>query len=121
MAGYKGTELTARHIQGAVIGGVTIEGEAALKVMGSGTSLQLCEIHLKKGYFHPLHHHPGHESIGFVISGRIEMQIGDAVFVLGPGDSWHHPIGVHHSTRALADSHVVEAHSPLRPEYMPKS
>lgn len=120
MAGIKGAERARRHIKGAVIGGVVIEGEASLKVIGSGKSLQLCELHIKKGYYHPLHDHPEHESIGFVISGLMQMQIGDEVYDLGPGDGWHHPIGVRHSTRALEDSHVVEAHTPLRSEYLPE-
>jgi quercetin dioxygenase-like cupin family protein len=119
MSAFSGKTIPQRHINGAVIGGVTIEGEASLRVMGSGKALQLCELYLKKGYYHPLHHHPEHESIGYVISGRIEMQIGDQTYYLEAGDSWHHPIGVPHSTRALEDSYAVESHNPLRPEYLP--
>lgn len=121
MSAYRGKDLPQRHINGAVIGGVVIEGEADLRVMGSGAALQLCELYLKKGYYHPLHSHPEHESIGYVISGKIEMQIGEQTYLLGPGDSWHHPIGVPHSTRALEDSYAVEAHNPLRPEYLPEN
>lgn len=121
MSGFKGKDLPQRHIKGAVIGGVVIEGEADLRVVGSGAALQLCELYLKKGFYHPLHNHPEHESIGYVISGKIEMQIGDQMFQLGAGDSWRHPVGVPHSTRALENSYAVEAHNPLRPEYQPRT
>ena len=101
-----------------VIGGVHLEGEAQLKLMTSGANLQLVELRLKKGYYHPRHNHPEHESIGYVISGDVEMTIGDQTYRLGPGDSWHHGVGVPHSTKALTDTYAVEAHSPLRPEYL---
>lgn len=120
MSAFSGKTIPQRHINGAVIGGVVIEGEASLRVMGSGKALQLCELYLKKGYYHPLHNHPEHESIGYVISGRIEMQIGEEIYTLEAGDSWHHPVGVYHSTRALEDSYAVESHNPLRDEYLPK-
>jgi len=115
----QGSKLKPKSINGMVVGGVTIEGEAELKVMRSGENLQLVELKLRKGYYHPLHNHPEHESIGYVISGRLEMTIGDRTYMLGPGDAWHHAIGVHHSTRALEDTYAIETHSPLRSEYLP--
>lgn len=114
----KGSTLTPKSVNGMFIGGVQLEGEAELKVMRSGDNIQLVELRLKKGYYHPTHNHPEHESIGYVISGRVEMTIGDETYLLGPGDAWHHATGVHHSTRALEDTYAIETHSPLRPEYL---
>lgn len=110
-------DVTPRQTRGQVVGGVKLEGDGQIKVMRTGENLQLVELRLQKGFFHPLHNHPANESIGYVISGKLEMQIGDERHVLGPGDAWHHGIGVHHSTRALEDTYAVEMHSPIRPEY----
>jgi quercetin dioxygenase-like cupin family protein len=114
----QGNRIPPKNTNGMVVGGVTIEGQAELKVMTSGTNLQLVELKLKKGYYHPRHNHPEHESIGYVITGALEMTIGDQTYYLGPGDAWHHGIGVPHSTKALEDTYAIEAHSPLRDEYV---
>ena len=112
-----GKNLKSRQTEGAVVGDVVLQGQGAVKVMHSGTHLQLVELRLKKGFYHPLHNHPANESIGYVISGQLEMKIGDETYLLGPGDAWHHGIGVHHYTKALEDTYAIESHSPLRDEY----
>lgn len=119
-----GEALTKVHqvpgiqIHAATIGGVQIRGEAVLRPMLQGEAMQLMHLELKAGYLHPLHNHPDNESIGFVVSGRIEMTIGSETFVLGAGDAWRHPRGVYHSTRALCDSVAVELHAPRRQDYV---
>lgn len=114
----QGARIPSRSVRGMMVGGVQLEGEAEIKVMRSGDNIQLVELKLRKGYYHPRHNHPEHESIGYVISGKLEMTIGEETYLLGPGDAWHHAIGVHHSTRAIEDSYAIETHSPLRPEYL---
>lgn len=102
---------------GKQIAGVMPQGEIEVWELLTGQRLQLVQAHLKSGFFHPLHNHLEHESIGFVVSGKLKMHIGGKEYALGPGDAWHHAIGVHHSTEALEDSWVVEAHVPPRAEY----
>lgn len=109
-----GKDVKLKSTKGTVVGGVLAEGEALKKDMRSGKHLQLVELNMKKGFFRPAHNHPEHESIGYVISGELEMMVGDQMYRLGPGDAWHHGIGVMHSTRALADSVAIEVHSPPR-------
>jgi quercetin dioxygenase-like cupin family protein len=99
------------------IGGVTLEGKAELRVMIKGEHIQLVALKLDKGYYHPLHNHPEHESVGYVVSGRLEMRVGEEELVLDPGSSWYHPKGVFHSTRALELTEAVEIHTPPRSEY----
>ncbi|HJM42343.1 MAG TPA: cupin domain-containing protein [Nitrospinota bacterium] len=102
---------------GKKVGGVLLEGQVDLWVLLTGERLQMVELHIGKGYFHPLHSHPEHESIGYVISGKLEMRIGEEEHTLGPGDAWHHGVGVAHWTRGLEDTRAVEIHGPPRPEY----
>jgi len=105
-------------IRGATIGGVQIEGDAVLRPMLQGDHVQLMHLKLKAGYHHPRHSHPDNESIGFVVSGQIEMTIADETHLLGPGDAWWHPKGVYHSTTAIEDSIAVELHAPRREDYL---
>ena len=104
-------------MEGKGVGGVIREGRVDSWALITGERIQLTEFHVEKDYYHPLHNHPEHESIGYVISGRLRMCIGEEEFTLGPGDAWHHGVGVFHWTRALEDTRAVEIHSPPRPEF----
>ncbi len=104
-------------MEGKKVGGVPLEGQVDLWVLLTGERLQMVELHIGKGFFHPLHGHPEHESIGYVISGKLRMRIGEEEHTLGPGDAWHHGVGVAHWTRALEDTRAVEIHGPPRLEY----
>ncbi|MBI3969018.1 MAG: cupin domain-containing protein [Chloroflexi bacterium] len=94
-------------------------GDRKLWLLASGQRVQMVELQLQKGFFRPTHSHPEHESIGYVVSGRLQMMIDGKEYTLGPGDAWHHRIGVDHWTRALEDSVAVEIHSPPRPDLLP--
>ena len=105
-------------LTGMKVGGVALEGKGESRVMMTGENLQLVALSLGVGYYHPLHNHPEHESIGYVISGKLNMMIGGEEYVLNPGSVWHHPKGVYHWTRALENCEAVEIHSPPRPEFL---
>jgi len=96
------------------IGGVNIQGSGKIFFKVTGSYLQMVKLDLEKGYYHPNHKHSENEAIGYLISGRLEMSIGDQIFILEPGDIWHHPIGVSHSTKAIENSEALEIHSPPR-------
>lgn len=104
-------------VLGRRVGGVVPLGGHEPRVLITGQRLQLVELRLDKGFFHPRHNHPEHESTGYVISGRLQMMIDGHEYTLGPGDAWHHRIGVYHWTRALEDTLAVEIHAPPRPEF----
>jgi quercetin dioxygenase-like cupin family protein len=102
------------NTSGRAIGGVQVTGVVDFRMLRAGDKVQLVETRMQKGFYHPDHVHPENESVGYLISGKLEMVIGGETYILEPGTSWHHPIGVVHSTRALEDSHAIEVHSPLR-------
>lgn len=97
------------------MGGYKLQGSSLLRLMMTGNRIQLKELHLEKGFYHPKHKHNDEESIGYIIKGHLQMCIGDQEYILRDGDSWHHPDGMFHWTRALEDTYAIEVHSPPRP------
>ena len=53
-----------------------------------------------------------YETVGYVVSGRVELTVGTTVLDLGPGDSWSVPRGAEHSYRVVEVLTAVEATSP---------
>jgi len=53
-----------------------------------------------------------YETVGYVISGRAELHIGEQRVVLEPGDSWVVNKGQEHAYRILESFTAVEATSP---------
>ncbi len=53
-----------------------------------------------------------YETVGYVVSGRVELTVGTSVLDLGPGDSWSVPRGAEHSYRVVEALTAVEATSP---------
>ena len=90
-----------------------------LKTLTYGDKMSLTEFRLEKGHDLPAHEHP-HEQIGYLVSGRIELTIGDQVFQTAPGDSWCIPGGVRHGAKVYEDSVAVEVFSPVRDDYINK-
>ncbi len=96
-------------------GGVAIQGKAEMSV-ALGERMMAVKLALAEDFVHPWHNHPEHESFGVVLRGRLEMRIGERLVRLGPGDLWHHPVGVYHSTKALKPTLALECHAPVRPD-----
>jgi quercetin dioxygenase-like cupin family protein len=84
-------------------------------VHGEKTSLH--EIAIARGAEVPLHTHP-HEQIGYVASGRVVFQVGEAERELSAGDGYVVPGEVPHGVVALEDSVCVDIFSPVREEYL---
>ena len=89
------------------------------KTLVYGPKTLLVEFRLEEGACLPLHAHP-HEQIGYLVSGRLELTIGDVVQVAEPGDSWCIPGDVEHQAVAHADCVAVEAFAPVREDYLPQ-
>ena len=103
---------------GAEIAGRTVKGEGEGELVTVGEGVMLVRLSLKAGFDQDGHLHPDHESIGYILSGRVEMQVGDTKQVLGPGSTWYHPKGVRHTAKALEDAEALEFHAPLRPDVL---
>ncbi len=108
--------LVSRHadVTGMVvksIEGKPMHGALVLRPMISGEHMALLELHYEAGTKAPLHTH-SHESLIYVVTGRVRTWIGNEVYVLGPGDVARHPADVLHTVEALAESKLVEIKSP---------
>lgn len=95
--------------------GVTEEpGKLTLKPLLVGEEILFLQAFKAKGMKDPLHQHDDHESIGYLISGRMRIVIGGQESIAEPGDAWLHPRGVPHFSEALEDCVQVEVKSPPR-------
>ncbi|WP_410615377.1 cupin domain-containing protein [Amycolatopsis sp. lyj-109] len=97
---------------------VTVEGlplqggEGRFRLLETAASGLAYLIHYPAGVSSPPHAHD-HDSIGYVLSGRLRGAVDGVEAVLEPGDSVLHPRGVTHHVEALTDSMWVEFKSPL--------
>ena len=78
---------------------------------GVGLSMRLWENE-KPGNHDELHARP-YETVGFVISGRAELEVEGSTILLEPGDSWVVPEGANHRYTILEDFTAVEATHPV--------
>jgi quercetin dioxygenase-like cupin family protein len=53
-----------------------------------------------------------YETVGFLLSGKLQFELGSEVAELKPGDSWLVPAGAPHRYKVLEDITAIEATSP---------
>jgi len=90
-----------------------------MKTLVYGEKTLMTEFRLEAGAVLPRHAHP-HEQTGYLVAGRLRLQLGDASRVVEPGDSWCIPSGAEHGAEVMEDSVAVEVFSPVREDYVPK-
>jgi quercetin dioxygenase-like cupin family protein len=95
----------------AVEGKPTFGGDMMVKPLMKGDEMTFLEIHYAPGVGAPLHTHT-HESIAYVVKGKVKSTVDGDEFIMGPGDVCRHPIGVLHGLEAIEESVVVEIKSP---------
>jgi quercetin dioxygenase-like cupin family protein len=95
----------------AVEGKPTFGGDMLVKPLMKGDEMTFLEIHYAPGVGAPLHTHT-HESIAYVVKGKVKSTVGSDEFIMGPGDVCRHPKGVLHGLEAIEESVVVEIKSP---------
>lgn len=93
------------------IEGKPMNGDLLVKPLIKGDEMTLLEIHYEPGVGAPLHVH-SHESLAYVVKGKVKMTVGKEVYILGPGDVCRHPQGVPHAVEALEKATVIEVKSP---------
>lgn len=99
--------IEVRAIEGAEVYGEALQ----VKPLIAGDAMTLLEIHYKAGSGAAPHVHD-HESVIYVVRGRIKTQIGSETHTLGAGDACRHPAGETHAVEALEDTVIVEIKSP---------
>jgi quercetin dioxygenase-like cupin family protein len=99
--------ITVNAVEGKPMYG----GEMVVKPLIKGDEMTFLEIHYAAGVGAPLHAHT-HESIAYVVRGKVKSTVGTETFIMSPGDVCRHPKGVLHGLEAVEDSVVVEVKSP---------
>ena len=89
-------------------------GQLKIRPLIVGEDMLFLQAFKGKGMKDPMHQHDDHESIGYLIKGRMRLVIGGKEFIAVPGDAWLHPAGVPHFSEALEDCLQVEVKSPPR-------
>lgn len=90
----------------------TADKRLKIKPLLAGETMLFMEATRPQGLVDPEHAHPDHESICYLVSGRMRVVIQGESFIAEPGDAWVHPPGVKHYHEALEDSVQIEIKSP---------
>lgn len=88
------------------------------KTLVHGDSTLMSKFNMQKGSHLPLHAHPN-EQTGYLISGHIQLFVGDTLMDAFPGDAWCIAADVPHRAEVIEDSVVLEVFSPVRQDYLP--
>jgi unsaturated pyranuronate lyase len=100
-------------------GYINVLDKVRRKTLVYGEKTLLTEFRLEKGAALPEHRHP-YEQTGYLVSGRIDLTIGDETHRVDPGGSWCIPGNVAHRAVAHEDSVAIEVFSPVREDYIPR-
>jgi mannose-6-phosphate isomerase-like protein (cupin superfamily) len=78
-------------------------GSVCLSGTDTGGAYCLLEIGLAPGMVVPRHTHSREDEVYFVLTGELEVIVGDEIFVLKPGDTLMAPRGIPHQLRNSGD------------------
>ena len=96
------------------IEGAVEAGHLGIKPLMVGKDVLVMEAHREKGLVDPEHIHDDHESICYLVRGRMRVVIDGEEFIARPGDIWRHRVGIPHYHETLEDSLQIEIKSPAR-------
>ncbi|PZC49625.1 MAG: Cupin domain protein [Chloroflexi bacterium] len=91
--------------------GKPITGSANVKPLLKGENMTILEMNYHLGAISPMHLH-NHETLLYVIEGKVQVTVGTEKFVLNAGDACHQPEGEEHNVEALTESTFLEIKSP---------
>jgi quercetin dioxygenase-like cupin family protein len=92
--------------------GRPLPGPVQLRLLAATPSMVLVETTFAVGGGSRPHSHPDHDSIVYVVRGRMRVTIGGESWEAGPGDAFQHRPGVVHHMEALEETVTVEVKSP---------
>jgi quercetin dioxygenase-like cupin family protein len=96
----------------AAVEGVKPKGRVEVRRAMVGNEILMLHVFREKGLIDPVHKHDDHETVAYLIKGKLRLVIGGKEFIAGPGTSWIHPRGVEHFSEALEDCEQLEIKSP---------
>ena len=96
------------------IEGLPPRGEVRMKPLMTGDRMIMLEVQYPAGAGSPLHADQ-HESLCYIVKGKVRMVVGEETYTLEAGDVCRHPDGVPHGIEALDDATVLEIKSPAQP------
>jgi quercetin dioxygenase-like cupin family protein len=88
-----------------------------IKTINHGNNMLMVELLLSKGSILPEHKHV-HEQTGYLVKGKIKLQIDEQIKDMEPGDSWNIAGNVMHKAEILEDSIAIEVFNPVREDYL---
>ncbi len=91
-----------------------VPGVTMRPLFGEGAMLNLLEF--EPGATVPVHDHP-HEQLGYVIEGRLVLEIDGVENDLGPGDAYRIGGGTPHGARSDGRCLVLDVFRPVREDY----
>ncbi len=86
------------------------------RTLAQNKCMMICEFKFDAHVEIPMHSHP-HDQVGYLVEGRVEMNIDGEKFELCKGDSYSAPSNVPHGVFTLEPSVIVDTFSPPREDY----
>ena len=90
------------------------------RILAHNPRLMLVQHHMEQGWVGARHSHP-HDQLVYVISGLLEITVGDERFVVRGGDSFVVKGGVEHQASAPEPAVVLDVFTPTRDDYLPQA
>jgi quercetin dioxygenase-like cupin family protein len=86
------------------------------QVMSYSQGIMLVRHKMEPGWVGAAHSHP-HEQLIYVVSGAIQLTVGDRTHTLSAGDSFLVGGGIQHQARANRATEVLDVFEPYRSDY----
>jgi quercetin dioxygenase-like cupin family protein len=105
----RGREIEPVEVR--TVEGKPVTGAMRVQRLLRGRNALMVRFDVARGTATPIHRHE-HESLLYVVRGRLRATVGGAVHELGSGDAVLHPPGVKHAVEALARATWIEVKAP---------
>lgn len=87
------------------------------KILSFSENMMIVELEFEKGAIGALHRHE-HEQIGYIVSGKLELNDEGKKTVLSGGDSYYMAPGEEHGVTALEETKMVDIFTPMRKDFL---
>ncbi len=95
----------------------TVAPGVTRKVLSFNDKLMVCELTFEVGAVGALHEH-FHDQCSYIVSGKMEFQIGDEKMVLGAGDTTYKQPHIVHGGVCLEKAVVLDIFTPMREDFL---